>query len=148
MDTAMYKNLYKYYMTILNLIDRCGLHTYTSLFPSDVDNKLTVYFINMLHIVGVIIIQFGILLPPFLLKYYILYIVFLFISYMLLNNRCFMTVLSNYVGNKNYNSLCIKMGEAKTILFLYLILATYFYFVPQNSIYNILKNIIASIRKV
>ena len=142
----MYKNLYKLYMSILNLIDRCGLHTYTSLFPDDVDNKLLVYFINIIHIIGVIIIQFGLLLPPYLLKYYIIYLVFLFISYIMLNNRCFMTVLSNYVGNKNYNSLCIKMSEAKVILFLYLILATYFYLQPQYSMYNILNNIIATIR--
>ena len=135
-------------MTLINLIDRCGLHTYTSLFPSDVDNMFFVYLINMIHVIGVIIIQFGLILPQYLLKYYILYLVFLFISYILLNNRCFMTILSNYVGNKNYNSLCIKMGEAKRILFLYLILAIYFYFYPQYSIYTILKNIISSIRNV
>ena len=100
-------------MDLTQVVTKCGLHTYSSLFPNDVSNKYLVYFINIIHIIGVIIIQFGILLPPILLKYYIIYIVFLFISYILLNNRCFMTVLSNYFGDKNYNSLCIKMNEAK-----------------------------------
>ena len=128
-------------MSILNLINRCGLHTYTSLFPDDVQNKWLVYGINMLHILGVIIIQLGLLLPPFLLKYYILYLVFLFVSYILLNDRCFMTVLANYLGNKNYNSLCIKMNEAKAILFFYLIFAVIFYLYPKYSLYKIITSL-------
>ena len=128
-------------MSILNVINRCGLHTYTSLFPDDVQNKWSVYVINMLHIIGVIIIQLGLLLPPFLLKYYILYLVFLFVSYILLNDRCFMTVLANYIGNKNYNSLCIKMNEAKAILFFYLIVAVIFYLYPKYSFFNIITGL-------
>ena len=126
-------------MTLLNIIEKCGIHTYTTLFPSDVNNKFSVYFINIIHIIGVIIIQLGILLPTILLKYYIIYIVFLFISYILLNNRCFMTVLSNYLGSKNYNSLCIKMNEAKYILSIYLIVAVFFYLYPKYSIFVTLK---------
>ena len=129
-------------MSILNVINRCGLHTYTSLFPDDVQNKWSVYVINMLHIIGVIIIQLGLLLPPFLLKYYILYLVFLFVSYILLNDRCFMTVLANYIGNKNYNSLCIKMNEAKAILFFYLIVAVVFYLYPKYSLFNIITGLL------
>mgnify|MGYP005653467579 CR=1 FL=1 len=129
-------------MSILNVINRCGLHTYTSLFPDDVQNRWSVYVINMLHIIGVIIIQLGLLLPPFLLKYYILYLVFLFVSYILLNDRCFMTVLANYIGNKNYNSLCIKMNEAKAILFFYLIVAVVFYLYPKYSLFNIITGLL------
>ena len=100
-------------MDLTQVVTKCGLHTYSSLFPNDVSNKYLVYFINIIHIIGVIIIQFGILLPPILLKYYIIYIVFLFISYILLNNRCFMTVLSNYFGDKNYNSLWTRKRNKK-----------------------------------
>lgn len=127
-------------MSLNKVIQQCGLHTYSSLFPDDVDNKSIVYTINIIHIFGVIVIQFGILLPPTVLKYYIIYIIFLFISYILLNNRCFMTILSNYYGNKNYNSLCIKMNEAKYILALYLFIAIFFYLYPKYSIYETLSN--------
>ena len=126
-------------MDLTQVVTKCGLHTYSSLFPNDVSNKYLVYFINIIHIIGVIVIQFGILLPPILLKYYIIYIVFLFISYILLNNRCFMTVLSNYFGDKNYNSLCIKMNEAKYILAIYLIVAVFFFVYPNYSIYVTLE---------
>ena len=123
-------------MSLINIVHKCGLHTYTSLFPDDIDNKFIVYLINIIHIIGVIIIQIGILFPPHIQKYYIVYLVCLFISYLLLNNRCFMTVLSNYFGNKNYNSLCIKMNEARYILVIYLIIAVIFYLYPTYSIYN------------
>lgn len=126
-------------MDLTQVVTKCGLHTYSSLFPNDVNNKYLVYFINIIHIIGVIIIQFGLLLPPSLLKYYVIYIVFLFISYILLNNRCFMTVLSNYFGDKNYNSLCIKMNEAKYILAIYLVVAVFFYVYPRYSIYVTLE---------
>ena len=126
-------------MDLTQVVTKCGLHTYSSLFPNDVSNKYLVYFINIIHIIGVIIIQFGILLPPTLLKYYIIYIVFLFISYILLNNRCFMTVLSNYFGDKNYNSLCIKMNEAKYILAIYLVVSVFFFVYPKYSIYVTLQ---------
>jgi hypothetical protein len=128
-------------MAILNLVNNCGIHTYTSLFPNDVDNKYNVYFINILHILGVLIIQFGLFLPQHLLKFYILYIVFLFVTYLLLNDRCFMTVWANYVGNKNYNSLCIKMNEAKLILFIYLVVAVFFYTNPKYSLYKIITGL-------
>ena len=118
-------------MSLNKVIQQCGLHTYSSLFPDDVDNKNIVYTINIIHIIGVLVIQFGILFPPRILKYYIVYIIFLFISYILLNNRCFMTILSNYYGNKNYNSLCIKMNEAKYILAIYLVIAIFFYLYPK-----------------
>ena len=61
------------------------------------------------------------------------------ISYILLNNRCFMTVLSNYFGSKNYNSLCIKMNEARYILGIYLVVAVFFFNYPKYSIYVTLQ---------
>ena len=127
---------------ISKLLGECGENGNRALFPYDVENRLIVLIINIIHIIGVFLIQMGILLPPYLIKYYILYIVFLFLSYVLLNNRCFMTILSNYIGNRNYNSLCIKMNEAKTILYIYLIVGIFFYFYPEYSIYNNFKKLL------
>ena len=76
------------------------------------------------------------------MKYYILYLVFLFMSYLLLNNRCFMTVLSNYIGGINYNSLCLKMVDAKYILYMYLVVGIIFHLKPEYSIYNLAVNVI------
>lgn len=124
-----------------DFVGRCARHTIYSLFPDDVKNRPLVILVNILHIVGILVIQFGILLPPNLLKYYIVYLVVLLVSYILLNNRCFMTEISNYIGGKNYNTLCIKMSEAKSILIVYLVLAIIFEVYPQYSLFNMLLNL-------
>ena len=120
-------------------IERCASDTLGALFPADVENRELVILVNILHIIGVLVIQFGILLPPQYMKYYIVYLVFLLITYIMFNNRCFMTEISNYLGGKNYNTLCIKMKNAKKILLVYLVIGILFELYPDNSIYSILS---------
>ena len=124
-----------------NFIEKCGKQTIASLFPKDVKNRPVVIGINILHIIGVLVIQFGILLHPKYIKYYIIYLVLILVSYIILNNRCFMTEISNYIGGKNYNSLCIKLKDAKKILIVYLVIAIIFEVYPQYSFYTILSNL-------
>ena len=133
-------------VNMIDIVNKCGIHSYNSLFPEDIENKWLVYIINIVHIIGVLVIQFGLFLAPKYLKYYILYLLILFISYILLNNRCFMTVLSNYVGKKNYDSLCIKMDEARYILMLYLLSAILFFLYPKYALYNLFGKIKTAIR--
>ena len=125
-----------------NFLYKCGIHSYTNLFPEDIPNKGIVYTINTLHILGVIIIQFGLLLPPVLLRYYVLYIFFLYISYILLKNKCFMTLLSNYYSGKDYDALCVRMRDAKTVLLFLLLLALFFVSFPDFAPYNLIKKYI------
>ena len=122
-------------------IQKCSSHTVHTLFPNDVKNRGLVIAINIMHILGVLVIQFGILLPPRFMKYYILYLIFLLITYILLNNKCFMTELSNYIGGKNYNTLCIKLKDAKKIVIVYLVIGIMFEVFPQYSLYTILSNL-------
>ena len=122
----------------VEFVKRCSKHTWSSLFPSDIKNWKLVYFINIIHIIGVLYIQFGLLSPPKYMKYYIVYLSFLLITYILLNNKCFMTIVSNYFSERNYNMLCIKLENAKLFIFGYLLLALLFYFRPQVSPFSIL----------
>jgi hypothetical protein len=122
----------------VEFVKKCSKHTWSSLFPSDIKNWKLVYFINIIHIIGVIYIQFGLLSPPKYMKYYIVYLSFLLITYILLNNKCFMTIVSNYFSERNYNMLCIKLENAKLFIFGYLLLALLFYFHPQVSPFSIL----------
>ena len=122
-------------------IEQCGRNTLSTLFPNDIKYRPIVIFINILHIIGVIAIQLGILLPPQYIKFYIIYLVLLLVSYIILNNRCFMTEISNYIGGKNYNSLCIKLKDAKKILIVYLVIAIFFEVYPQYSFFTILLNL-------
>ena len=104
----------------IEFIEKCSKYSLNTLFPKDVKNKKTVYTINIIHIIGVLYIQLGILFPVWTLKYYILYCTFLLITYILFKNHCFVSILSNYYSEVNYNLLCIKMDEAKTFLGIYL----------------------------
>tara|TARA_B110000285_G_C14958630_1_gene530481 strand:- start:23 stop:205 length:183 start_codon:yes stop_codon:yes gene_type:complete len=52
-----------------------------------------------------------------------------------------MTELSNYIGGKNYNTLCIKLKDAKKILILYLVIGIIFEICPHYSLYTILSNL-------
>ena len=122
-------------------IEQCGKHTFTSLFPDDVKNRPLVILVNILHILGVLAIQLGVLLPPNMMKYYIIYLVCLLVTYILLNNRCFMTEISNYIGGKNYNTLCIKLSDAKKIMVCYLVLAIFFELYPNYSFYTLLTEL-------
>lgn len=122
----------------VEFVKRCSKHTWSSLFPSDIKNWKLVYFINIIHIIGVLYIQFGLLSPPKYMKYYIVYLSFLLITYILLNNKCFMTIVSNYFSERNYNMLCIKLENAKLFIFGYLLLALLFYFRSQVSPFSIL----------
>jgi hypothetical protein len=124
-----------------DFLEKCSKHTFTSLFPNDVKNRNVVIVVNILHMLGVLAIQFGILLPPTMMKYYIIYLVCLLVSYILLNNRCFMTEISNYIGGKNYNTLCIKLSDAKKILVVYLIVGIVFEIFPEYSFYTLLSNL-------
>jgi len=122
----------------VEFVKKCSKHTWSSLFPSDIKNWKLVYFINIIHIIGVLYIQFGLLSPPKYMKYYIVYLSFLLITYILLNNKCFMTIVSNYFSERNYNMLCIKLENAKLFIFGYLLLALLFYFRPLVSPFSIL----------
>lgn len=125
-------------MRLIKFMRNCGAHTFNSLFPEDIDNKAFVYTLNIIHIIGVVFIQFGILLPPKYLLIYIGFLIMLFISYYIFDNKCFMTLASNKLSNKKFNSLCITMSEAKVILFLYLIVAITGYLNNDYSLYNII----------
>jgi hypothetical protein len=120
---------------------QCGTHFFYNMFPDDVTYRWLVITINMTHLLGVLIIQFGILLPPNMMKYYIVYLILILTTYILINNRCFMTELSNYVGGKNYNTLCIRLTHAKKILIGYLVVAVLFEVFPQYSLYTFLTKL-------
>lgn len=123
-------------------IKKCSRYSVNTLFPKDIKNKKMVYLINICHILGVLYIQLGILLPVWTLKYYILYCTFLLITYVLLKNHCFMSILSNYYSETNYNLLCIEMDEAKSFIVIYLFLAIVFLKFPKYSPYTIITGLL------
>lgn len=120
---------------------KCWNHSLNALFPKDIPNKNLVYFINIIHIIGVLFIQYGAFLPPKYLKYHLIYLIVIFTSYIILKNKCFMTMLSNYYSKRIYKFLCIKMTDAKVLLILSLFANVIFTIEPSISPYNLIKKI-------
>ncbi len=115
---------------------KCYLHTINSLFPAHVANKKNVYRINILHIIGVLLIQIGPILPPKYMPYYIIYISILLSTYALLNNQCFMTVLSNHISETNFNPLCVTLNSAQIVMILLIIYGLIVISYPRYSLYQ------------
>ena len=121
---------------------KCWDHSLKSLFPKNIPNKKLVYTINIIHILGVLFIQYGMFLPPKYLIYHISYLILIFTSYIILKNRCFMTIISNYYSNQYIKFLCIKMTDAKFLLLLCLFSSVIFKLEPSISPFNIVKKIL------
>lgn len=113
--------------------------TLANTFPN---TDFTTVFIAILHIIGVIVLYFGILLPP---KYIWLHTIFLGLllgSYFIFDNNCFMTLFANMNTTQEMTPLYIRMGTAiKTMTTIFLVsLMSNFY--PEWSPFNILKKTI------
>ena len=101
------------------------------LFPPDTDNKNIVYLIGFFHLLGAIIILYApyFLVPPFLI-FYIIFVIINLIGYQIFNNRCFMTLLSCYYGNKKNKPLKIRWTTFKNVLKFNLFISILGYFFP------------------
>ncbi len=119
---------------------QCYLHTWYSLFPQNITNKKYVYQINIIHIIGVLLIQVGPLLPPKFMPYYIIYLAILLSSYALLNNKCFMTVLSNHVSHNNFQPLCFTLNNAQYIMIALIFYAILCIIYPKYSLFTIIAS--------
>lgn len=120
---------------------KCYLHSINSLFPKNINNKKYVYQINILHIIGVLLIQLGPLLPPKYMPYYIIYLSILLSSYALLNNQCFMTILSNYISKTNYNPLCIPFNFAQFIMMILILYCLTAIIYPKYALYTYIPSL-------
>lgn len=121
---------------------KCWNHSLNVLFPKDIPNKNIVYFINIIHIIGVLFIQYGAFLPTKYLKYHLIYIIAIFTTYIIFKNKCFMTILSNYYSKRIYKFLCFKMNDAKILLILSLFANVIFTIEPSISPYNFINKIL------
>jgi len=120
---------------------KCYLHSIYSLFPRNINNKKYVYQVNILHILGVLLIQIGPILPPKYMPYYIIYISILLSTYALLNNQCFMTILSNYISKTNYNPLCVNLSFAQIIMVILIMYCVTAMLYPKYALYTYIPSL-------
>ena len=112
-----------------------------TLFSNESNNKVRVYILSIIHIIGTLVLQWGIFLKPDYLYYYFIYLFLIFISYYIFDNRCFMTLISNKYSGLVGSPLYIKKNTAKNIIIINSIIAIIGILTPNMAPYTILKTI-------
>ncbi len=116
-------------------------YTLNKLFPKRCNNKWFVYILGFFHLLGTIVLSYGILLPNNILPLYVIYcLVNIFLYYFVFDTRCFMTLLTNYYGNVKGTALQIRMNTAFYGLGLNLLLAIIGIVAPNYSVYSLLSS--------
>ena len=128
----------------MDTLVRCMRHSIDNLYHNSdsIKNNNLVYLINTIHLLGVLAIQLGIFLPIGYMRYYVYYLMVLFLSYFYFDNNCFMSQLSNYYSGKEIEVLCIKFSDAKLLLLLHLFLGVLFVIIPSIAPYTIISKLI------
>lgn len=111
--------------------------TWENTFPN---NDFTTIFVAIFHIIGFLFIHLGLFAPPYLLGWYILYLIIIKVSYYIFDNNCFMTLFANTAETKHQIPLSIRGTTAGNGLLIYLIISVIGFLFPKYSLFNIIKN--------
>ena len=110
------------------------------LFPDCKQNKNIVHLFGLIHIILVVIIVFGIFLKPSYLKFFIIYLCFVLLTYLIYDNQCIVTKLTDKLSNMNTYPIKISIKTAKKFIYFQLVLSILFLLVPKMSLYeNLIK---------
>jgi len=113
--------------------------TLQNTFPS---NDFTTVFIAVFHIIGVVALYLGVLLPP---KYIWIHTIFLGTilgSYFIFDNNCFMTLFANMNTSQSMTPLYFRMKTALIVMTSIFFISMASNFFPGYSPFNIIKTII------
>jgi len=127
------EDIYKYYYNyVINI-----------LYPSTITNKnkIFIYTLSTLHIIGTHMISLGVLFPPKYQPLYLFYVMSILVSYKIFDNKCFITLLSNKYSNETKSPLYIKMSTANKLIFFHISLSIIAILFPKYSIYNLIRHL-------
>ena len=123
---------------ILNIVRPSNIqYSFHQLFPNCENNKLTVYLFGLVHIAIVLIIIFGIFLKPPYLKYYTMFLMGTLISYIIYDNRCIITEITDELSKMNTYPIKISIKTAKKYIYFQLVLSLFFIIYPHKSFYHL-----------
>ena len=127
-------------LEILNLIRPENIkYSLNQLFPNCQKNKISVYIFGIIHLLVVLIITFGIFLKPSYLIYYIIYLSIILISYIVYDNKCVITNITDQLSNMDTYPIKISIKTAKKFLYIQLVIAILFIIFPHKSLYSLIN---------
>ena len=103
--------------------------------------KIIVYLSSLLHLIGTIMICFGIFFPKKYLIIYLIYLIFIAISYPIFKGHCFMTLLTNKYSGLTKYPLHIRLSTAKKALIINILITVIGILYPKYSLYSIFSKI-------
>jgi hypothetical protein len=112
----------------------------SNLFPKKTQNKMIVYTLGVIHLIGALVLQYApYILSPVNLGIYLIYALLNIIGYYLFDNRCFMTLLTNYYGKINYEPLRMRRKSFLGLIIFNMVISTIGYFAPSMAPINWFK---------
>jgi len=114
-------------------------YIFQTLYPDNINNKLIVYIIATFHILGTLMITYGIFLPPKYQPLFLFYLILISCSYLIFKGHCFMTLLANKYSGIHESPLHIRMKTAQSVLFVSIILSVITIINPNLSVYRIFQ---------
>ena len=127
-------------LEILNLIRPENIkYSLNQLFPNCQKNKISVYILGIIHLLIVFVITFGIFLKPSYLIYYIIYLSIILISYIVYDNKCVITNITDELSNMDTYPIKISIKTAKKFLYFQLVIAILFILFPQKALYSLIN---------
>jgi len=111
------------------------------------DKDFTTIFIAILHILGVIALYFGVLLPPKYIWTHTIFLGLVLSSYLVFDNNCFMTLFANMNTSQTMTPMYFKIHTAIIIMTTIFFISLLSNFFPKYAPFNIIKNIILTIDK-
>lgn len=125
---------------ILNLIRPENIkYSLKQLFPDCKKNKVSVYIFGIIHLLIVLIITLGIFIKPSYLIYYIIYLITILTTYIIYDNECIITNITDKLSDMNTYPIKISIKTAKKFLYFQIILATLFILFPKISLYHLIN---------
>ena len=118
------------------------IHSLKKLFPTSGKNILAANIVGLYHFLGAFTIINGLILKPEYLYIHIFLTTFILFTYHVFNDNCFVTMISDFLCNKDTNPLVIPITRAKKFIYINLCLSIIFYIYPQIAPYTLIKKIL------
>lgn len=113
---------------------------YDNIYPKNCTNKGIVFILRLIHIIGIIFLIFGCLLPNNLLKYHIIFSIKTLVLWEFLNDNCYISLLIKKISNLNKcpELLPENMDFCKNLILIVMFISIFGIIVPDLSPFKII----------
>ena len=122
---------------------------YDNIYPKNCNNKFIVLLLRLIHIIGVIFLLFGCLLPNNLLKYFIIFCIKTLILWEFLNDKCYISIFIKKISNLNKcpDLLPENIDFCKNLILIVMFISIIGIIIPDTSLFKVISKTFESLKK-